>query len=170
MRGEWHWLRVFQLTASDETSSSANGRFLLYRTHTFSWLTTGGFANISENQKASVFMSRKPQRPVDFLRETYGDLSRFGPFPCFVMCTRGTMAHCTHSHVVCCFDCCLVYRGCRYFSCSFCRQFLFRRCEGGYKQFCRLYSTTRVVKLSRSLHSGYWGLTYSEGTRNPGGI
>ena len=32
--------------------------------------TTGGFANISEDQKASVLIPRKPQRPVDFLRKS----------------------------------------------------------------------------------------------------
>jgi len=69
MRGEWHWLGVFPLTTSAETSDSANRSFLLYRTYTLTWFHHRRFANISEDQKASVLIPRKPQRPVDFLRK-----------------------------------------------------------------------------------------------------
>jgi hypothetical protein len=61
--------RVFPLTTSAETSDFANRRFLFYRTYALTWFHHRRFASISEDQKASVLIPRKPQRPVDFLRK-----------------------------------------------------------------------------------------------------
>jgi hypothetical protein len=144
MRGERHWLRVSPLTTSAETSDCANRRFLLYRTYTLTWFHHRRFANISEDQKASVLIPRKPQRPVDFLRKSTvicPDLVHFhvswsalqGPWHWSGLNTH-THTH-AHTHVCRYFDCLLVYRSCCYLSSSFGSLYLFCRSEGVINHF-----------------------------------
>ena len=169
MRGEWHWFRVFPLTTSAETSDSANRRFLLYRTSALTWFHHRRFANISEDQKASVLIPRKPQRPVDFLRKSTAICPGLVHFHVSWSALQGPWHWSglnTHTHIFRCFDGLLVYLRCCYLPSSFDRQFLFLSSEGVINHFAD-YIIIRFVKLSRSLHSGYWGLTSSEGTRNP---